>query len=110
MDINNWDLIVKKSVSNIEYKNRLLTEPNIVLAEEGVLVPEGVTVHVVESTPTEVWLILPNHRESVKFLSPYVAVCEVNGVEVQGCDPKNAKILRQDVPSNNPASAAILSV
>ncbi|WP_082140131.1 nitrile hydratase subunit alpha [Desulfovibrio sp. TomC] len=88
MDINNWNSIVKKSFSNPQYKNRLLAESKQVLAEEGVVVPEGVTVHVVESTPTEVWLVLPSHMESVKFLSPYVAVCEVDGVEVQGCDPK----------------------
>ncbi|WP_075353113.1 nitrile hydratase subunit alpha [Desulfovibrio sp. DV] len=91
MKTDNWNSIVEKTFSNPQYKNRLLTKPNQVLAEEGVIVQEGVTVHVVESTTTEVWLVLPNHKEGVKFLSPYVAVCEVDGVEVQGCDPKKCK-------------------
>ena len=91
MDINNWDSIAEKASSDNQFKKRLLTEPKKALAEEGVVVPDGVTVNVVESTPTEVWLVLPTHRESVKFLSPYVAVCEVDGIEVQGCDPKTCK-------------------
>lgn len=91
MDINNWESIAEKASSDIQFKKRLLTEPRQALAEEGVVVPDGVTVNVVESTPTEVWLVLPTHKEGVKFLSPYVAVCEVDGIEVQGCDPKKCK-------------------
>lgn len=91
MNTKKWDFIVEKASSDVQFKNRLLAAPKKVLAEEGVVVPDGVTVNIVESTPTEVWLVLPTHKESIKFLSPYVAVCEVDGVEVQGCDPKTCK-------------------
>jgi hypothetical protein len=91
MKVNNWDTIVEKALSDVQFKRRLLAEPVKVLAEEGTVVPNSVTVTVVEQTPTEVWLVLPNHKERVKFLSPYVAVCEVDGVEAPGCDPKTCK-------------------
>jgi len=91
VDIKKWNLIVERASSDHQFKSRLLTEPKAVLAEEGVVVPAGVAVNVVESTPTKVWLVLPTHKESIKFLSPYVAVYEVDGVEVQGCDPKTCK-------------------
>jgi hypothetical protein len=91
VDTRKWNFIVEKASSDVQFKNRLLAEPKKVLAEEGVAIPDGVDVNVVESTPTKVWLILPAHKESIKFLSPYVAVCEVDGVEVQGCDPKTCK-------------------
>ena len=91
MDTRKWNFIVEKSFSDIQFKNRLLAEPKRVLAEEGVVIPDGIDVNVVESTPTKMWLALPTHKESIKFLSPYVAVYEVDGVEVQGCDPKTCK-------------------
>lgn len=91
MDTKKWHFIVEKASSDVQFKNRLLAEPKKILAEEGVVVPDGVTVNIVESTPKAVWLVLPTHKESIKFLSPYVAVCEVDGVEVQGCDPKTCK-------------------
>lgn len=91
MDIKNWNFIVEKAFLDDKYKKRLLIEPRKVLAEEGIAVNDSVVVHVVESTPSEMWLVLPKHKESIKFLSPYVAVCEVDGVEVEGCDLKKCK-------------------
>lgn len=91
MKVNNWDMIVEKALSDSLFKKRLLAEPEKVLAEQGTVIPKGVAVTIVESTPTQVWLVLPKHRERIKFLSPYVAVREVDGVEVPGCDPKTCK-------------------
>ena len=91
MDDSAWTSIVEKASCDADFKKRLLADPKAVLAEEGVAIPEGVAVRVVESTPTETWLVLPCHREHLKFLSPYVAVHEVDGVEVSGCDPDACK-------------------
>lgn len=91
MDDNTWNSIVEKACGDADFKKRLLADPKTVLVEEGVAIPEGITVRVVESTPTETWLVLPCHREHLKFLSPYVAVNEVDGVEVPGCDPETCK-------------------
>lgn len=91
MDDSAWTSIVEKACFDADFKKRLLADPKAVLAEEGVSIPEGVAVRVVESTPTETWLVLPCHREHLKFLSPYVAVHEVDGVEVPGCYPGTCK-------------------
>lgn len=91
MNDSQWCAIVEKAFSDAAFKKRLLAEPAKVLAEEGVAIPEGVTVNVVASTPKELWLVLPSHVEHIKFLSPYVAVQEVDGVEVAGCDPNTCK-------------------
>lgn len=91
MDDSKWNAIVEKACRDADFKKRLLAEPKKVLIEEGVAVPESVAVRVVESTPTEMWLVLPCHHEQLKFLSPYVAVHEVDGVEVSGCDPELCK-------------------
>ena len=77
MNDSQWCAIVEKAFSDAAFKKRLLAEPAKVLAEEGVAIPEGVTVNIVASTPKELWLVLPSHVEHIKFLSPYVAVQEV---------------------------------
>ena len=56
------------------------------LAEQ---IDQHVTVKVVESTDKEVWLVLPHKHSSIKFLSPYVAVCE--DPEAQTGDSKNCQ-------------------
>ena len=71
----NWEAIIDKAGTDAGFKQRLLADPAKALGEEGVAVPEGVTVKVVESTNKEVWLVLPHKHSSIKFLSPYVAVC-----------------------------------
>jgi hypothetical protein len=76
MQIKNWESIVKKSLADQGYRKRLLSDPVAVLAEEGMAVPAGVTVRVVESTPSEVWLVLPHQAAGYRFMSPYAAVYE----------------------------------
>jgi len=91
MEDSEWNAIVEKSFADSDFKKRLMADPKKVLLEEGIKIPDGITVKVVESTPSETWLVLPCHREHIKFLSPYVAVHEVDGVEVPGCDPETCK-------------------
>ena len=91
MEDDKWSAIVEKTFDDIDFKKRLMADPKKVLLEEGIKIPDGVTIKVVESTPSETWLVLPCHREHIKFLSPYVAVHEVDGVEVPGCDPGKCK-------------------
>ncbi len=88
MHLKNWEAIVEKALSDSGFKERLLADPVKVLAEEGTVVPEGVTVRVVESTDKEVWLVLPHHKTGYRFLSPYAAVYEGEEGELPGCDPK----------------------
>ena len=91
MEDDKWSAIVEKTFDDNDFKKRLMADPKRVLLEEGIKIPDGVTIKVVESTPSETWLVLPCHREHIKFLSPYVAVHEVDGVEVPGCDPEKCK-------------------
>ena len=67
----NWEGIIDKAGTDAAFKQRLLTDPAKVLGEEGIAVPDGLTVKVVESTDKEVWLVLPHKHSTIKFLSPY---------------------------------------
>ncbi|MDP2846740.1 MAG: NHLP leader peptide family RiPP precursor [Humidesulfovibrio sp.] len=54
-----WAKIVAKAWADEDYKQRLLDEPAAVLRAEGLTVPEGVEINVVEATAKKVWLVLP---------------------------------------------------
>ena len=51
--------LVRRPWSDEEFKKRLLVDPRAVLSENGIEVPEGVDVRVVENTPQTVHFILP---------------------------------------------------
>lgn len=85
----NWEAIIDKAGADAAFKQRLLAEPAKALGEEGIAVPDGVTVKVVESTDKEVWLVLPHKHSRIKFLSPYVAVCEDQ--DAPAADSKNCQ-------------------
>ncbi len=72
----NWEAIIDKAGTDAGFKQRLLDNPVKALGEDGVAVPDGIAVKVVESTDKEVWLVLPHKHGSIRFLSPYVAVCQ----------------------------------
>ena len=62
-----WSQVVSKSWSDAAFRKRLVAEPMIVLKEQGINVPPGVQVKVVEDTPTLCHLTLPakpNHARS----------------------------------------------
>ncbi|MDD9984596.1 MAG: NHLP leader peptide family RiPP precursor [Gammaproteobacteria bacterium] len=52
--------ILAKAAEDMEFRARLLDDPNNVLEEElGVTIPEGLTVHVHEEGSTAAHLVLP---------------------------------------------------
>jgi hypothetical protein len=55
----NWLQLVAKARSDKALKERLMDTPVVVLREHGINVRPGLDIHVVEDTPTEVYLKLP---------------------------------------------------
>jgi hypothetical protein len=54
-----WGQVVARAWSDEAFKRRLVTEPAAVLREQGMDVPPGVEVRVVENTATVAHLVLP---------------------------------------------------
>ncbi|MBF0497970.1 MAG: NHLP leader peptide family RiPP precursor [Deltaproteobacteria bacterium] len=54
-----YQKIIAKAWADEDFKQRLLSNPSGTLKEEGVEVPSGVEVCVVENTPTRQYLVLP---------------------------------------------------
>ena len=52
-----------KAWADEDFKERLIDDPGSVLAEEGMEVPEGVELKVVEATEKQNWLVLPPKPE-----------------------------------------------
>jgi hypothetical protein len=86
MKVRNWEAIIDKALSDPAFKQRLLAEPAKILAEEGVEIPPGITVKVVEPSDKEILLVLPKRKSGYKFISPYVAVCEDHNLDAPGGD------------------------
>ncbi len=61
-------LIITKAWTDEAFKQRLLTDATAVLKEEGVTVPEGVKVKVVENNEKLFHFVIP-HKETVKELN-----------------------------------------
>ena len=57
--LKQWCQVVARAWSDETFKQRLLSDPQAVLAEAGVPVPPNVTLQMHEATPTHVHLILP---------------------------------------------------
>ena len=54
-----WAKVVAKAWADEDYKQRLIDNPGSVLAEEGMEVPAGVELKVVEASENQSWLVLP---------------------------------------------------
>lgn len=54
-----WRSIVARAWSDEDFKQRLVDDPNAVLTEEGLPVPQGVNFVVVENEAQRVHLVLP---------------------------------------------------
>jgi hypothetical protein len=54
-----WSQLVARAWADPAFKARLLTDPAGVLKENGMLVPAGITIKVVENTPKVLYLTLP---------------------------------------------------
>ena len=51
--------IVARAMTDDAFRQRLLSQPKGALKEMGIILPEGITVHVFEDTPTTLHLVLP---------------------------------------------------
>ena len=54
-----WAKIVAKAWADEDYKKRLMDDPASVLSDEGMELPEGVKINVVEATDKQAWMVLP---------------------------------------------------
>jgi len=54
-----WQKIVAKAWNDEGYKARLLAAPKSVLLAEGLELPQGIEVKIVEATEKQVWFVLP---------------------------------------------------
>ena len=54
-----WGQIVAQAWSDDSYKQRLLSDPEAVLGEQGVTPPAGKQVRIVEDTDDTVYVVLP---------------------------------------------------
>jgi hypothetical protein len=62
-----WAKVVAKAWADEVYKNRLMADPASVLEEEGVEMPEGVELNVVEATDKQAWMVLPPKPDDRKI-------------------------------------------
>lgn len=75
--------IIAKAWANEAYKQRLLAEPHAVLAEEGVVIPESVNIHVTEkpqeNTDKDMYFTLPAPDEdmTIENVEERIAASEV---------------------------------
>lgn len=56
---NTWQKIIAKCWEDETFKNKLLADPNEILKAEGLDIPEGITVNVVENTALMRTLVIP---------------------------------------------------
>lgn len=67
-----WNRLVAKIWADEDFKEAFIANPNATLEKEGVKIPEGMTVHVVDkwqpSTPSDFYFVLrdPNDQTSIK--------------------------------------------
>jgi hypothetical protein len=55
------DAVTAKALESDEYKRRLLADPDTVLTDAGLTIPEGVRVVILENTADTIYLVLPSH-------------------------------------------------
>ncbi|WP_051261086.1 NHLP leader peptide family RiPP precursor [Desulfovibrio inopinatus] len=58
-----WETIVAKAWEDEDYKQRLLRDPVSVFEEEGIEIPEGFSMNVVEAKEKEMVFVLPLRPE-----------------------------------------------
>jgi hypothetical protein len=54
-----WSQLVARAWADPAFKAKLLADPAAVLKENGLIVPAGITLKVVENTPNTLYLTLP---------------------------------------------------
>jgi len=58
--------VVAKAMRNAAFRRQLLKSPHKALAAEGIEIPAGVRVRVVENSPKRVYLVLPSKPKARK--------------------------------------------
>lgn len=67
-----WNRLIAKVWADDDFRNELISNTNATLEKEGVKIPEGMTVHIVDewqpSTPSDFYFVLrnPNDEASIK--------------------------------------------
>lgn len=59
---NPMQRIITRCWQDKDFKSRLVADPNAVLAAEGVVVPDGVTIRVLQDTDRQIHLVIPQKR------------------------------------------------
>ena len=54
-----WVKIVAKAWADEDYKQALINDPAAILTKEGMPLPDGVEIQIVEATDKKVWMVLP---------------------------------------------------
>ena len=80
-----WAKVVAKAWADDDYKQRLIDDPASVLAGEGMEVPEGVKLNVVEATDKQVWMVLPPRPDTGKIEEAYERLAAYCGACATGC-------------------------
>ncbi len=57
--------LIAMAWSDESFKERLMADPRAVLEAEGISVPQGVDVKVVEQTDTQIFFVIPRPPDSV---------------------------------------------
>ncbi len=77
-----WAKVVAKAWADEDYKQRLMSDPTSVLTGEGMEMPEGVEIKVVEATDKQAWMVLPprprNSGEIEEATERVAAGCSCN--------------------------------
>jgi hypothetical protein len=81
-DENPLGKVVAKALQDEAFKERLIADPAATFAAEGIELPDGVDVKVVEDTDTVRHLVLP----AAQALSESELVGLAGGVPVRGCE------------------------
>jgi hypothetical protein len=61
-----WAVCVAKAWADEDYKKRLIADPAMVLKKEGLTVPEGMKIKVVENTHEVFYMVLPESPDSAE--------------------------------------------
>ena len=88
-----WTKIVAKAWTDEGYKQRLLDDPNSVMSEEGIKIPEGVEFKCVEDTERQVWLVIPPNPDG--SINTELDDAQLNEVSAGAGDPSNTSPVRE---------------
>jgi hypothetical protein len=54
------DKVAANALADDDYRKRLINDPKTVLVDEGLVVPDGIEIVIVENTDDRIYLVLPS--------------------------------------------------